>query len=67
MLGVRLGQGRPVARPLDVDLAYIYGYSFPRYRDGQVHGANELGLEHVPGRSEHYWRENDPDHDRPRR
>ena len=50
------------ARPLDVDLIYIYGYSFPRYRGGPMHWADELGLPHVLERIEHYWRERDPDH-----
>ena len=50
------------ARPLDVDLTYIYGYSFPRYRGGPMHWADELGLPHVLERIEHYWKARDPDH-----
>ena len=49
-------------RPLDVDLTYIYGYSFPRYRGGPMHWADEIGLPHVLERIEHYWKARDPDH-----
>ncbi len=63
--GARILEEGIAARPLDIDLTYIYGYSFPRYRGGPMHWADELGLDHVLGRIEHYWRENDPDHYEP--
>ena len=53
------------ARPLDIDLIYIYGYSFPRYRGGPMHWADEIGLDHVLARIESYWKERDPDHYEP--
>ena len=31
-------------RPLDVDVALIYGYGFPRYRGGPMKYADMLGL-----------------------
>ena len=49
------------ARPLDVDLIWIYGYGFPRYRGGPMHWADEIGPAHVLERLEHYARTSDPD------
>ena len=34
-------------RPLDVDVAMLYGYGFPRYRGGPMHYADMLGLPRV--------------------
>jgi 3-hydroxyacyl-CoA dehydrogenase len=34
-------------RPLDVDVALIYGYGFPRYRGGPMKYADTLGLPNV--------------------
>lgn len=31
-------------RPLDVDVAMLYGYGFPRYRGGPLHYADQIGL-----------------------
>ena len=49
------------ARPLDIDLIWIYGYGFPRYRGGPMHWADEIGPAHVLERLEHYARTCDPD------
>ncbi|MCY3829286.1 MAG: multifunctional fatty acid oxidation complex subunit alpha, partial [Rhodospirillaceae bacterium] len=49
------------ARPLDIDLIWIYGYGFPRYRGGPMHWADEIGPAHVLDRLEHYARTSDPD------
>ena len=49
------------ARPLDIDLIWIYGYGFPRYRGGPMHWADEIGPAHVLERLEHYARTSDPD------
>lgn len=31
-------------RPLDVDVTFLYGYGFPRWRGGPMHWADESGL-----------------------
>ncbi|MHA7874073.1 3-hydroxyacyl-CoA dehydrogenase NAD-binding domain-containing protein [Roseivivax sp.] len=31
-------------RPLDVDVTFLYGYGFPRWRGGPMHWADEAGL-----------------------
>jgi 3-hydroxyacyl-CoA dehydrogenase len=31
-------------RPLDVDVTFLYGYGFPRYRGGPMHYADTVGL-----------------------
>jgi 3-hydroxyacyl-CoA dehydrogenase len=31
-------------RPLDVDVAFLSGYGFPRYRGGPMHYADTVGL-----------------------
>ena len=49
------------ARPLDIDLIWIYGYGFPRYRGGPMHWADEIGPARVLERLEHYARTSDPD------
>ncbi|MXY38627.1 MAG: 3-hydroxyacyl-CoA dehydrogenase [Rhodospirillaceae bacterium] len=49
------------ARPLDIDLIWIYGYGFPRYCGGPMHWADEIGPAHVLERLEHYARTCDPD------
>ena len=36
-----------VQRPLDIDVIWIYGYGFPRYRGGPMFHADTIGLEHV--------------------
>ena len=49
------------ARPLDIDMIWIFGYGFPRYRGGPMHWADEVGLPKVLARFEHYYRNNDRD------
>ncbi len=34
-------------RASDIDLAWLYGYGFPRWRGGPMHYANSLGLDNV--------------------
>lgn len=31
-------------RPLDIDVVLLYGYGFPRWRGGPMHGADQIGL-----------------------
>ena len=41
-------------RASDIDVVYLYGYGFPRYRGGPMYHADSLGLAHVADRIEHY-------------
>jgi 3-hydroxyacyl-CoA dehydrogenase len=34
-------------RPLDVDVTFVHGYGFPRYRGGPMHYADTVGLDKV--------------------
>jgi 3-hydroxyacyl-CoA dehydrogenase len=45
------------ARPLDIDMIWIFGYGFPRYRGGPMFWADEIGLPKILERLDHY-REN---------
>ena len=42
------------SRPGDVDVVYLNGYGFPRWRGGPMHYANSLGLDKVLQRLRHY-------------
>ncbi len=35
------------SRPLDVDVVFLYGYGFPRWRGGPLHTADQIGLDKV--------------------
>ena len=41
-------------RASDIDVVYLYGYGFPRYRGGPMYHADSLGLANVADRIEHY-------------
>ena len=41
-----VGEGMAV-RPSDVDVMWVYGFAFPRYRGGILHYANSIGLDRV--------------------
>lgn len=41
-------------RSSDIDVVYANGYGFPRYRGGPMFYADELGLDHILERIEHY-------------
>ncbi len=45
--GADVVHDRIALRPLDVDVAMIYGYGFPRHRGGPMHYADEIGLARV--------------------
>ena len=59
--GARLLAEGIAARPLDIDLIWIYGYGFPRYRGGPMHWADEIGPAHILERLEHHAATRDPD------
>ena len=41
-------------RSADIDVVYLYGYGFPRWRGGPMYHADSLGLDHVLARIEAY-------------
>jgi 3-hydroxyacyl-CoA dehydrogenase len=45
--GARILEEGIVERSSDLDLVWLYGYGFPRYRGGPMFWADELGLDHV--------------------
>ncbi|WP_296227619.1 3-hydroxyacyl-CoA dehydrogenase NAD-binding domain-containing protein [Ralstonia sp. UBA689] len=45
--GANVVQEKIALRPLDVDVTFIYGYGFPRYRGGPMKYADMVGLPNV--------------------
>ena len=45
--GARILEEKIVARPLDIDIVWIYGYGFPVYRGGPMFYADQIGLKTV--------------------
>ncbi|MGB5246447.1 MAG: FAD-dependent oxidoreductase, partial [Woeseia sp.] len=45
--GARLLEERIAARALDIDVIWLNGYGFPRYRGGPMHYADSVGLDKV--------------------
>ena len=41
-----------VSRPSDIDVVWLTGYGFPRYRGGPLYYADRLGIDHVLARIE---------------
>ncbi|SIS64897.1 3-hydroxyacyl-CoA dehydrogenase [Roseivivax lentus] len=46
-------------RPLDVDVTFLYGYGFPRFRGGPMHWADHVGLAGLLSDIEDYAQEDD--------
>ena len=46
-------------RPLDVDMVFLFGYGFPRWRGGPLHHADQIGLATVLDRIEAASKEDD--------
>jgi 3-hydroxyacyl-CoA dehydrogenase len=49
--GARILEERIAQRPGDIDVIYVNGYGFPRYRGGPMQYADEIGLDHVLART----------------
>ncbi len=49
------------ARPVDIDMVWLFGYGFPRYRGGPMFWADLIGLDRIVERLETFQRDNDPD------
>ncbi|WP_087720615.1 3-hydroxyacyl-CoA dehydrogenase NAD-binding domain-containing protein [Salinicola salarius] len=45
--GAKILEGGVAARPLDIDITWIYGYGFPAYRGGPMFWADQEGLDKV--------------------
>jgi 3-hydroxyacyl-CoA dehydrogenase len=52
--GARVLEEGYAMRPGDIDVIYVHGYGFPRYRGGPMFYADTLGLPAVLGRVEEY-------------
>jgi 3-hydroxyacyl-CoA dehydrogenase len=59
--GARILEEGIAARPLDIDMIWIFGYGFPRYHGGPMHWADEIGLPTLLERLEHYYQSADRD------
>src|SRR5690606_30374696 len=59
--GAKILEEGIAARPLDIDMIWIFGYGFPRYRGGPMFWADEVGLPKILERLEHYRETADPD------
>ncbi|MCA0920481.1 3-hydroxyacyl-CoA dehydrogenase NAD-binding domain-containing protein [Pseudooceanicola nanhaiensis] len=46
-------------RPVDVDMVFLFGYGFPRFRGGPLHYADTIGAKTLIERIEHYAQEDD--------
>jgi len=44
-------------RPVDVDMVFVFGYGFPRYRGGPLHYADTLGARELVARIQRYAQE----------
>jgi len=45
--GLKILEEGIAARPLDIDIVYIFGYGFPPYRGGPMHWADEIGMRKI--------------------
>ena len=56
---VRVLEDKIAARPVDVDMVFLFGYGFPRHRGGPLHYADEIGAEKLIERIETYAKDDD--------
>ena len=59
---VRVLEDKIAARPVDIDMVFLFGYGFPRHRGGPLHYADVIGAQELIDRIEtyakgddHYW------------
>ncbi len=55
--GARIVDEGIAARPSDVDVVWIHGYGFPRWRGGPLFYADQVGLGHVAERLDRFARD----------
>ncbi|XP_068184977.1 peroxisomal bifunctional enzyme [Antennarius striatus] len=53
--GFRILEDRIAAKPEDIDVIYVFGYSWPRHRGGPMFYASMVGLPKVLERLEYYY------------
>jgi 3-hydroxyacyl-CoA dehydrogenase len=58
--GAKILEEGIVLRASDIDVVWVNGYGWPKYRGGPMFWADRLGLDHVIDRLEHYERELGP-------
>jgi len=54
---VRVVEDGTAKRPVDVDMVFLFGYGFPRFRGGPLHEADQIGIETLIARIERYGTE----------
>ncbi|MGI3169545.1 3-hydroxyacyl-CoA dehydrogenase NAD-binding domain-containing protein [Pseudooceanicola sp. C21-150M6] len=54
---VRVVEDGTAKRPVDVDMVFLFGYGFPRFRGGPLHYADTIGAEALVKRMETYGQE----------
>lgn len=54
--GARILEEGIAVRSSDIDVVYLHGYGFPRWRGGPMYWADSLGLPHILERIEYYRR-----------
>ena len=52
--GARILAEGIAARSADIDVVWVHGYNFPRWRGGPMHFADQVGLKHIAERLEAY-------------
>jgi len=46
-IGAQLLESGVSLRAADIDVVYIYGYGFPKYRGGPMYYADQIGLDNI--------------------
>ena len=54
---VRVVEDGTAKRPVDVDMVFLFGYGFPRFRGGPLHEADQIGIDTLIARIERYGKE----------
>jgi len=50
-------EDKTALRPVDVDMVFLFGYGFPRFRGGPLHYADTIGAKELVSRIENYTSE----------
>lgn len=54
---VRVVEDGTAKRPVDIDMVFLFGYGFPRFRGGPLHEADQIGIDTLIARIERYGTE----------
>lgn len=63
--GAKILEEGIAARPLDVDIVWIYGYGFPVYRGGILYWADQIGLKNILDKIKEFYQETGKAHWQP--